>query len=64
MSYPETVDEILDVSEDEGKVSGDELRRGSRRLPLVSLGTDPGWAYKHTLKLGTPASYKHCLLTE
>lgn len=59
MSYPETVDEILDVSEDEGKVFGDELR-----LPLVSLGTDPGWTYKHTLKLGTPASYKHCLLTE
>lgn len=64
MSYPETVDEILDVSEDEGKVFGDELRRDPHKLPLVSLGTDPGWTYKHTLKLGTPASYKHCLLTE
>ena len=64
MSYPETVDEILDVSEDEGKVFGDELRRDPHRLPLVSLGTEPGWTYKHTLKLGTPASYRYCLLTE
>lgn len=64
MSYPETVDEILDVSEDEGKVFGDELRRNPLRLPLVSLGADPGWMYKHALKLGTPASYKYCLLSE
>jgi hypothetical protein len=37
MSYPETVDEILDVSEDEGKIFVDELRLHSLKHPSEPL---------------------------
>lgn len=37
MSYPETVDEILDVSEDEGKIFMHELRLHPLRQPSEPL---------------------------
>lgn len=54
MSYPETVDEILDVSEDEGIIFVDEVRLYPLRHPSEPLKN----------QLGRPASCKHSLLTK